>query len=68
MDKRLYILSSLTILQKWIALATTAWKMSLIELLERTESLNKKLKIAKVKKTITQAPNISEEIIYLSFY
>ena len=33
-----------TLLQQWITLGTAAWKMSLAELLEKTESQNKELK------------------------
>ena len=39
-----YSKQAFTLLQQWITLGTTAWKMSLVELLENTVSKNKKLK------------------------
>jgi hypothetical protein len=38
-----YSKHAFTLLQKWIALGSTAWKMSLIELLEKIGYLNKEL-------------------------
>ena len=39
-----YSQNAFTLLQQWIALGTAAWKISLIELLEKTISQNKGLK------------------------
>ncbi len=39
-----YSKHAFTVLKKWIALGTSAWKMSLVELLDKTKSQNKDLK------------------------
>jgi hypothetical protein len=47
-----YSKHAFTLLHKWIALGTTAWKMNLVDLLDKTGSQNKKLKNFLVKEGI----------------